>query len=178
MDPIELFWLFLKAALFSTSGTGNLPMLHTDVIGRGWATEQMFAEALAIGQLSPGPTGLWVLSIAYLIDGVRGAVLALVAITIPPLSVIGINALYVRYGEYLAVQGFMRGLMLAVASMFGGVILQIFVQNGVDSIAIYIAGAAFFLTWRKTIPVPLILLAAGVVGVIMSKWPILLTTNY
>jgi chromate transporter len=118
------------------------------------------------------------LSLAYLIDGVRGSILALIAITIPPLSVIGIHALYVRYGEYLAVQGFMRGLMLAVASMFGGVILQIFVQNGVDSIAICIAGAAFFLTWRKTIPVPLILLAAGVVGVIMSKWPILLTISY
>ena len=143
-------------------------MLHTDMISRGWASEQMFAEALAIGQLSPGPTGLWVLSFAYLVDGFRGAVLALIAITLPPLSVIGIHALYVRYGEYVAVQGFMRGLMIAVSSMFAVVIVQIFVQNGIDVATLSIAFVAFVLTWRKTIPVPLILVAAGVVGIVMS----------
>jgi chromate transporter len=169
MDPIEVFWLFLKAALFSTSGTGNLPMLHTDFISRDWASEQMFAEALAIGQLSPGPTGLWVLSFAYLVDGLRGVLLALIAITIPPLSVIGIHALYLRYGEYPAVQGFMRGLMIAVSSMFIVVIMQIFAQNGIDVATLCIACVAGVLTWRKTVPVPLLLVAAGVVGILLKS---------
>ena len=76
MNPWLLFWLLLKASLFSTSGTGNLPILHTDLLALGWATDHNFAEALAIGQISPGPTGLWVISLAFLVDGVRGSLLA------------------------------------------------------------------------------------------------------
>lgn len=170
MDPWQLFWEFLKAALFSTSGTGNLPMLHTDLLAHGWASEQMFAEALAIGQLSPGPTGLWVLSLAYLIDGVRGAGLALVAISLPPLTAIGVQIVYARHGSQPAVQGFVRGLLVAVASMFVVVLLRIFVQNGIDLRNIAIALVALVLTWRRTIPVPIILVLAGVIGVMSTQF--------
>ena len=69
-DPISwplYFWLFFKASLFSTGGTGNLPSLHADLPAHGWASEQQFGEALTIGQVSPGPTGLWVVSLALLL---------------------------------------------------------------------------------------------------------------
>jgi chromate transporter len=62
MNPLLYFWLFLKASLFSTGGMGNLPSLHTDLLARHWATEQQFAESLAIGQIAPGPSGLWVIA--------------------------------------------------------------------------------------------------------------------
>jgi chromate transporter len=165
MSGWDLFWMFLKSALFSTSGTGNLPMLHTDLLANGWATESMFAEALAIGQLSPGPTGLWVLSLAYLIDGVRGATLALVAIALPPLTAIGVHAVYLRYGAHPAVQGFVRGLVLAVASMFVVVLLGIMAQNGINVQSLAIALFAVVATWRRSIPVPVVLLIAGIAGI-------------
>ena len=166
MEAWELFWVFLKAALFSTSGTGNMPMLHTDLVAHGWATESMFAEALAIGQLSPGPTGLWVISLAYLIDGGRGAILALAAIVLPPLTAIGVHSLAVRYGAHPLVQGFVRGLMLAVASMFVLVMLNILMQSGIDARSMTITLLALVSTWRRILPVPVVLLIAGVVGVL------------
>ena len=55
IEPLVYFWLLLKASLFSTGGTGNLPSIHADLLARGWATDRHFAEALAIGQISPGP---------------------------------------------------------------------------------------------------------------------------
>ncbi len=164
MNPWLLFWLLLKASLFSTSGTGNLPILHTDLIALGWATDHNFAEALAIGQISPGPTGLWVISLAYLVDGVRGALLALVAIAIPPFTALGVHALYARYGSHPAVQGFVRGLTLAVASMFLVVIVNIMHQNGIDIRSIAIALGALGLTYMRKIPVPVILVGAAIVG--------------
>jgi len=88
IEPLTYFWLLLKASLFSTGGTGNLPSLHADLLARGWANEQQFAESLAIGQISPGPSGLWVISLGYLVDGLRGAVLTLIAISLPPLVVL------------------------------------------------------------------------------------------
>jgi len=60
IEPLLYFWLILKASLFSTGGNGNLPSIHADMLARGWATERHFAEALAIGQIRPGPNGLWV----------------------------------------------------------------------------------------------------------------------
>ena len=41
--------------------------MHDDLIPRGWATERHFAESLAIGQITPGPTGLWVIGLVLLI---------------------------------------------------------------------------------------------------------------
>src|SRR5262249_15915056 len=78
IDGLLLFLLMLKAALFSTSGIGNLPILHQDLLSRGWATDRNFTESLAIGQISPGPSGLWVISLGYLLDGLRGALFALI----------------------------------------------------------------------------------------------------
>lgn len=69
MTSAEYFWTFLEASLFSTGGTGNLPSLHADLIANHAATNQQFAEALAIGQMSPGPTGLWVIGLGYLTRG-------------------------------------------------------------------------------------------------------------
>ena len=79
MNTGEYFWAFLKASLFSTGGTGNLPSLHADLIPAHVATTQHFAEALAIGQLSPGPTGLWVVGLGYLTRGLAGAAMATAA---------------------------------------------------------------------------------------------------
>src|SRR5205814_872920 len=117
--PLTFFWIMFRAALLSTTGTGNLPIVHQDLISRGWATERQFAESLAIGQISPGPTGLWVISLGYLVGGLRGVALTLVAIAVPPMLVLLlVHGLYRRYGHHPAVEGFVRGLGLAVAATF------------------------------------------------------------
>lgn len=165
MNPLELFWILLKAALFSTSGTGNLPILHDELLARGWATEHDFAEALAIGQITPGPTGLWVISLGYLLDGPRGSLLALIATAIPPVAVLLVHGLYTRYGAHPATQGFVRGLTLAVAGIFAVVLVNIMQGAGIDIRSIGIAACALALSATRRIPVPAILALAGVAGV-------------
>src|SRR5256885_13062862 len=81
INPFIYFLLFLKASLFSTGGFSNLPSLHQDLIANGWAKEADFGQSIAIGQISPGPNGLWVISLGYLTYGYLGAFLALIAIT-------------------------------------------------------------------------------------------------
>jgi len=73
IDPLLYFLLFLKASLFSTGGFSNLPSLHQDLIGAKWATDADFGEAIAIGQISPGPNGLWTVSLGYITYGPPGA---------------------------------------------------------------------------------------------------------
>jgi chromate transporter len=167
IDPLIYFWLLLKASLFSTGGSGNLPSLHADLLARGWASERQFAESLAIGQLSPGPTGLWVISLGYLTDGLRGALLAAVALSLPPLLVLAVDRLHRRIGDHPAVQGFVRGLSLAVSGIFLVVVATVLRSNGIDarSLLIVLASVGLALTGRA--PVPLILGLAGLAGILL-----------
>src|SRR5262249_27942960 len=117
--PLTLFWIMLRASLLSTTGTGNLPIVHQDLLARGWASDRQFAESLAIGHTSPGPSGLWVISLGYLVDGLRGALVTTAAIALPPFVVLVlVHGIYRRWGNHPGTQGFVRGLGLAVVGIF------------------------------------------------------------
>jgi chromate transporter len=165
IDALPFFWLMLKAALFSTSGSGNLPILHQDLLARGWASDRQFAESLAIGQISPGPSGLWVISLGYLVDGLRGAVLSLVAITLPPLVVLLVAGFYRRYGGHPATQGFVRGLSLAVIGIFMVVLFGIMRTAGFSVTNMLIALGALGLGATRRVPVIVVLGLAALVGI-------------
>jgi chromate transporter len=167
--PFTLFWIMFKAALLSTSGTGNLPMVHQDLIARGWATDRQFAESLAIGQISPGPSGLWVISMGYLVDGVRGGALTLLAIALPPVLVLLlVHGFYARWGNHPATQGFVRGLGLAVGGIFLVVLSRIMNNAGWTFTNLMITLVTVAIAATRRVPVVLILVAAALVGITLS----------
>ncbi|MDP9379083.1 MAG: chromate transporter [Chloroflexota bacterium] len=165
IEPLTYFWLLLKASLFSTGGLGNLPILHEDLLARGWATERHFAEALAVGQVSPGPSGLWVISLGFLTAGWLGAVLALVAISLPPLLVLAVERVYNRTGDHPAVRGFIRGLSLAVIGIFLVVLAGLMIENGLDigTALIVLGSLALGITGR--VPVVALLALGALAGI-------------
>ncbi len=164
--PLTLFWIMFKAALLSTSGTGNLPIVHQDLLARGWATDRQFAESLAIGQISPGPSGLWVISLGYLVDGLRGATLTLLAIALPPLLVLVlVHGFYRHWGSHPATQGFVRGLGLAVAGIFLMVLAGIMNSAGWTSTNLIIVAGTIGLGATRRVPVLILLLLAALVGI-------------
>ena len=165
IQPLTLFWIMFKAALLSTTGTGNLPIVHQDLLARGWANDRQFAESLAIGQISPGPSGLWVISMGYLVDGLRGAVLTLIAISLPPLLVLLlVHGFYRRWGGHPATQGFVRGLGLAVVGIFAIVLTGIMSSVGWTSTNLLIMMGAIVLGATRRVPVLAILALAALVG--------------
>ena len=121
IGPLLYFWLFLKASLLSTGGLGNLPFLHQDLIALGWATEADFLVAMAVGQVSPGPNGLWTISLGYLTYGWLGAGLSLIAITLPTLLALVVVALHRRVETHPLVQRFTLGVTLGVIGLTLGV---------------------------------------------------------
>lgn len=167
MNPLVYFWLFLKATLFSSGGMGNLPSLHADLMARGWASETMFVEALAVGQTAPGPTGLWVVSLGYLTNGLVGAILALFAVTIPPLLVLIIARMYRRVQHHLAVEGFVRGLSLAVVGVFVVVLSGFLARAGWDRRSLAIAIISLALGATRRVPLPLIFALAAIAGAVL-----------
>ena len=169
INPFLYFILFLKASLFSTGGFSNLPSLHQDLLARGWAKDVNFGQSIAIGQISPGPNGLWVISLGYFTDGVLGAVLALIAITLPPLLVLVIARRYSRVEDRAWVKGAMLGVSLAVIGLLITVVYTILRQPGVDWKGLVISLAAFGLALSQKVNVLVILTLAGLAGYLLYR---------
>jgi len=167
-DPLTYFWVAFKASLFSTGGLGNLPSLHQDLLARHWATDKEFASSIAIGQLAPGPTGLWVVALGYLTGGLGGALIMTAAILLPPLLIIPIWQLHSRIGDRPIVRGFARGLTVAVSGAVPMIVLiRVLASYGYDlsSIGILVASTGLLFATRVS---PLAVLAlGGVAGIIL-----------
>lgn len=168
IDWWTFFWLAARAALFSTNGVTNLPALHDDLLARGWASDRDFAEAFAVGQIAPGPNGLWVVSLGYLVGGWVGATVALLASLPPPALVLAVERVYRRWGHHPAMVGFMQGISLAVVGAQSVVLARLLIANGLDPVGVAIAvGAASLAGWRK-LPIIAILALAAAIGVVVA----------
>jgi chromate transporter len=172
IDPLLYFWLFLKASLLSTGGLGNLPFLHQDLIALGWATEADFVVAIAVGQVSPGPNGLWTISLGYLTYGWLGAGLALIAITLPTLLALVIVALHRRVETHPLVQRFTLGITLGVIGLTLGVAWTLFCTTVTDWRGVMITLGALALALTKRVPIVLVLALAALAGWLLYGAPL------
>jgi chromate transporter len=84
-DLPRIFWAFLKiGALLFGSGYVLLAFLRRDlVLSYGWLSEGQILDAIAVGQVTPGPVFTTATFVGYLLRGVPGAVVATVAIFLP-----------------------------------------------------------------------------------------------
>ncbi len=167
INPLIYLLLFIKASLFSSGGISNLPSLHQDLLAEGWASESSFGQALAIGQISPGPNGLWVISLGYLTYGLPGALLALIAITIPPFLVLAISAIYDRASRLNWVNALMRGVSLAVIGITLSVVWTILSRTSIDWRSLALAGGASALALTRRVNIIVILLLAALAGYVL-----------
>ncbi len=164
MNPITLLLLTFKASLFSTGGFGNIPSLHRDLTALHISSDKTFAEAVAVGQVSPGPNGLWVVSLGYLVGGVTGACATIIAIAIPPMLVLLIRLAYRRVRHHPLVEGFMRGLSLAVVGIFLVVMWKLLYGTGLNVRSCTILVVSMALGFWGRLPVALILGLGALAG--------------
>lgn len=166
MNWILFFWTVLKSILFSSGGYGPLPSLHSDFLSRKWASENQFTESLAIGQVTPGPSGLWVVSLCYLTAGFTGALLACVALMLPPLLILVVQHFYTRIARFSGTQGVLDGVVLVIASFSVIVMFDVLASNGIDWEIVLIAAVSAVLAVTRRVSVNLILLASILIGVV------------
>lgn len=98
-EPFTLFLFFLKvgAVLFG-SGYVLVAFLQ-ETVARGWLRPTELLDAVALGQITPGPLLTTATAVGYLASGVFGAALATVGIFLPSFIV---SALLARFLERVA----------------------------------------------------------------------------
>jgi chromate transporter len=114
----EAVLVFLKAALLSSGGLQSLPILQDElIVQRELLTYGDFATAVAIGRITPGPNGLFVLSIGYYVGGLAGALAAAVGVILPPFLAIGLVRLHRRLAGRPWLVGATRGITAAAVGL-------------------------------------------------------------
>ncbi len=148
---LGLFFLKVGALLFG-SGMVLFAFIQRDVVGcYGWLTQQQLLDAIAVGQMTPGPVLSSATFIGYLVEGLPGAIVATVAVFLPAFLIVALVGPWIpRLRRSPAAQAFLRGVNAAVVALILAVAVALFRSAIVDvwTAAIFLAGLALLLRFR------------------------------
>ena len=164
----SLAWVAFKVgALSYGGGFVIIPLMHADAVERhGWMTDTEFLNAVALGQVTPGPVTHTVAVVGYAAAGVPGAALAAVMAFAPSFAFVLFGAR--RFDRFVAntdVRGFFDGAGPAAIGAILGSAIPLALALGEAWQAAVLAGAAVCLFVLRR-GVVLTLLAAGAVGAV------------
>jgi chromate transporter len=139
-----LFLVFLKigSVLFG-SGYVLLAFLRRDLVQRlGWLNESQLLDAIAVGQVTPGPVFTTATFIGYVLDGPVGAVLATIGIFLPAFIFVAASAPFVpqlRRSRYFGAA--LDGVNVASLALMGVVTFELARSAIVDAVTILLFAA-------------------------------------
>lgn len=166
MEALDLFVSVLKAATLSVGGLSSLPLLRQELVATGHVTEPQVIEALAIGRLSTGPNGLYVVSLGYFALGWLGAAVALLAATLPPLTLVVLATLVRRWLLRPWAAGIVRGVALATSGLVLATGMQLVGRPAPLPVALALVAAA--LTIHGKVHPALLVVGGALAGVALA----------
>lgn len=164
----HLFLLFLKiGAVLYGSGYVLLAFMQGDFVDRlGWLTQQQLLDAVAVGQMTPGPVFTTASFVGYILGGWSGAVLATVAIFLPSFVFVAmLNPLVARVRADRRASGFLDGVNAAAIALMIGVAATLGRAAVVDVFTGVLAAVSLALVIRYRTTATWLVPAGAVVGV-------------
>jgi chromate transporter len=168
--PVSLWRLFLTFAKIGSvlfgSGYVLLAFLRADFIVRlGWLSEKQLLDAVAVGQITPGPVFTTATFIGYLVAGVKGAVVATLAIFLPGFFLVAASGQIIsRVRSSPAAGAFLDGVIVGSLALMGVVAWQLGRQSLVDVFTACVFLLSLFLMLRTRINPLWIMAGAGLAG--------------
>lgn len=169
----HIFWYFLRtgAVLFGSSLV-LFALIEKDVVNRfGWLTTQQLTDAIAVGQITPGPVLSSSTFVGYLAGGFWGGVASTVGVFLPSFIIVAITAPLVKKMRENAISSaFLKGVNASVVALILMVCVNLAQNALVDAwtIVILVAGLAV-LMFTKAQPYVLVLagLAMGLIKAVL-----------
>jgi chromate transporter len=167
----QIFAIFLKigSVLFG-SGYVLLAFLRADFVQRlGWLTERQLLDAVAVGQVTPGPVFTTATFVGYVLAGFPGAVVATLGIFLPAFIFVAISGPFIpRLRQSRALGAALDGVNAASLALMALVTWQLGRAAIVDvPTALLALGAFGLLVWRR-VNVAWLILGGGLVGVALA----------
>jgi chromate transporter len=174
---LRILVFFTKAGAFVFgSGLAIVPFLHQGVVQQfGWLNEQQFVDAVAVAMITPGPVVITVAFIGFLVARLSGATLAAIGIFLPVYVFTILPApWFSRNRDNPQLKAFVQGATAAATGAISGAVIILALRAIYDVPTALIALASLAVLWRYKIPEPVIVVAAGAIGLI--AWPLVKAT--
>jgi len=164
---LGLFFLKVGALLFG-SGMVLFAFIQRDVVYRlGWLTQRQLVDAIAVGQMTPGPVLSSATFIGYLVSGWAGAVVATVAVFLPSFFITALLGRYLpKLRKWPLGQAFLKGINAAVVALILVIAIGLARSVSWDAVAVAIVAASLFLLLRYEVETWWLVLGGAALGLI------------
>jgi chromate transporter len=166
---LQILVFFTKAGAFVFgSGLAIVPFLHQGVVQQfHWLSEQQFIDAVAVAMITPGPVVITVVFIGFLAAGFLGAVTAAIGIFLPVYLFTIIPApWFSRNRDNALLKAFALGATAAATGAIAGAVILLARRAIYDVPTAAVALISLAVLWRFKVPEPILVAAAGIVGLI------------
>jgi chromate transporter len=164
---LTTFFLKVGSILFG-SGYVLLAFLRADLVQRfGWLTDQQLLDAIAVGQITPGPVFTTATFVGYVVAGAPGALLATFGIFFPSfVFVAASNPLIPRLRQSCWTAGFLDGVNVASLGLMAAVTWHLGRAALVDGVTVGVALIAAVLVLRLRLNSAWLVLGGALVGIV------------
>jgi chromate transporter len=168
---LRLLWMFLKVNILSPSGPASIGLLYKEAVAKQVMTEAQFVEAVGFSNVLPGSEALKLaMFVGYAAGGIPGVLTALLGAILPPtVMMLVVSAILQRFQHSNWIDGFVAGMSPAVAALIVVVAWELFratSPKAIDRRTVLIGVLSAVAFWLE-VPSPLVLLGAGIIGVIV-----------
>lgn len=169
LTALFLFFLKVGSVLYG-SGYVLLAFIESGLVEQWrWITQAQLLDAVAIGQVTPGPLFTTATFIGFLLAGVTGAVLATIGIFLPSFVFVGISGPVIpRIRKSMWAGAFLDGVNAASLALMAVVTLQLGVGSLRDPLSIGIALLAALLLYRFKVKSTWLILGGAILGLISA----------
>ena len=137
------------------------------VLRLGWLTQQQLIDAIAVGQVTPGPVASSAAFVGYLMGGLPAGLLATLAFFLPSFVFVALISRIVPWlGKAWWSRAFLDGVNVASLGLMAGVTWQLGRAGVVDWFTILLSAASLFLVFRTKVNSVWLILGGGALGVL------------
>lgn len=169
----ELYISFFKVGgLTFGGGLAMLPMLQREIVtDRGWCTEEEILDMYAIGQCTPGIIAVNTATyVGFKRAGVIGGIAGTLGMVSPSLIIICLVASILQnFIHYPAVIHALSGIRIIVCAMMTNTVFTMAKKGIVDKLGGVLFAVSFILACFTPVPTALIIVCAGIIGIIANK---------
>jgi chromate transporter len=169
----EAFRVWLRVALLSFGGpAGQIAVMHRILVEeKNWISESRFLHALNYCMLLPGPEAQQLATyIGWLLHRTAGGIMAGGLFILPGvIAIMGLSYIYAAFGHVGFIEALFFGLKAAVLAIVIQAVVRVGKRALRNRIMIGIAASAFIAIFFFSVPFPVIIIAAGLIGYAGAK---------
>jgi chromate transporter len=118
MNIALLYLLLLKGTCTAFAGLASLPVIHDTLVTHYQVlTDQQLNEAVVMTRSTPGPVGLYIVSVGYFVAGIAGAIAGWLAMITPAVLIIPLVHFSGRHVEHPRVRSVLQAVVIASAGL-------------------------------------------------------------